>query len=643
MVLNIVEFIYNNFLSLSVIVGSFAFFILFFKQWYEEHEMNRRLSEKKTMLRNLRDAARKRPSLTRALMVGLPIVFLAGFLYWVFSPPMDYNYHIKRLEDVESFADVRTSFNEKFYSNPLQSSTDVDDLEALRRITNKKANTFEGINYALEHDELLYVTTSYGIEILRKDDGALEKMRTLLFPSSECESFSFNPEGLFMQRGKLVVLAQKSEGSCDGPVHGLLDLKRRTVVRVYDVEDDFVLDDTYEFSGLLSNAMFDGQTLYMSVNHYITNEDPRQDPEDVLPVMSVNGASSKPDFSDVRYIENTNPNNFMTMYAIDILETEVNYETTLTDYGHHLNFYGESAYMATNSYTFESTSTMFQLPDPIESVDTIVTKFSLVSGNVHYSRTKKLEGSISDKEHLTIRENKVFLVTEDKERTQQHIYRLDQQLNEIAALEVEDHASVSKVFNHGDHLYLFSGEGDDRTRIYDVRTEAEIEYLDFYTGLGQLDHYEMNNLFDMLLGFEKQEDRLVMTMYEAVSNEILTPKRRTTIDYGDMGLQMVEDYPFDNIAYERNRSLLFVPLFNGVTDPQQANEGSLLRGYELYPNMWFGPESHLSFTHTDFIEAPYTYRYVSGDTHVYHITPSGVVLSERDTPFEVIQRLTFLD
>lgn len=643
MFLDVVEFIYNNFLIMSVIVGSAGFFILFIKQWYEEREMNRMLSQKKTMLRNLRDAARRRPSLTRTLIIGVPLLFLAGFLYLSFRPPMDYTHHIKRLEDGESFSEVRTAFNEKFYSSPLQSSSEMEDMEALRRIENKKADDFKGIDHVLKTEDRLYVTTSHGIEVIKMVDGALTEESTLLFPTSECEGSDFSSQGIFSIDDKLVVIAQVSEGPCDDGIPGLLELERKTVVRVHDTDDDHELIDTYEFDGVLSNAMFDGDMLYMSVNDYIAMGDSGESPEDYLPSMSLNGSLSTPDFSEVRYLDNTNPNNFMAIYAVDVNERSFDYEMTLTDYRHHLDFVGDSVYMTTNSYEFESSSTMFQLPDPIQSVDTIVSKFSLVSERVHYSRTKKLNGSISGKNSLSFSEDTLFLVSEDKDRTTQKIYRLDRQLNEKAAMELDHHDPVGMVLDHGDYLYLFSPEGERETRIFEARENEDIVYFDDHSGLGFIEHYEENALFDLLLGFDKDGDSLVMTMYETGEDGILNPTRRKIIEYDSMGLALKDSYPFENVMYAKNRNLLIVPLFNGVEDPLGTPESRLLKVYSIYPNIWFAPETDLSLTHDDHFDSPYSYRFVLDTDYAYHITPGGVVLTESDNPSSVIQRLNFYD
>ncbi|MFW5894777.1 MAG: beta-propeller domain-containing protein [Bacillota bacterium] len=643
MFLDAVEFIYNNFLIISVIIGSLAFSILFFRQWYEERKMNQMLSVKKTMLRSLREAAQKRPSLTRTLIIGVPLLFLAGFLYLSFRPPLDYSYHIKRLEGPETFNEVRASFYDKFYSSPMQSSTSMDDQEALKRINSEKEDVFDGIDDVLKTEDHLYVTTKNGIEVLNEEDGEVDRETTLLFPSSECDQDAFTPEGLFKIEGSLVLIAQRTEGACEGDSTSLLERKRDTVVRVYDVDEGHELKDTYEFSGLLSNANFDGEMLFMSVNDYIGTEVSTDDPEELLPSMRMNGSASDPELSEVRYIDNTNPNTFMTMYAVDIVEETFDYQMTLTDYRHHLDFVNDSAYMTTNSYTFESSSSVFKLPDPIQSVDTIVSKFSLTPNNVHYNRTKKLEGSISDDSTLSLNEEGLFMVTENQSRDAQWIYQLDGQLNEKASVKKDDHETFDNIFYHKGFLYLFSSEEDESTaKIYEI-DDSKIELFGTHGGLGTIDHFERNDLFDLVLGFDKTEDEIIMTMYETTDEGILNPTRDKTIDYGEMDLELVEDYPFENIQYDRQQSHLIVPMFNGVKEPMFSNSERTIRGYTLFPNLWFGSESDLSFNYNDDYKDPYVYRFIRDDDHVYHITPGGLITSESEEPFEPLQRYNFYD
>lgn len=644
MFIDAVEFIYNNFLILSVIVGSLAFSLLFFRQWYEEREMNRMLSVKKTMLRSLREAVQKRPSLTRSLIIGVPILFLAGFLYISFNPPLDYTHHVKRLDDADSFKEVRAAFYEKFYSSPLQNSSDMDDVEAMKRISNKKPDAFDGIDHVLKTEDYLYASTPHGIEVVYEDNDALSKRTTLLFPTPECERDGFTPEGLFNVGDSLVLIAQSTEGACDSDSPGLFDLERKTEVRVYDMDDNHTLKDTYEFSGLLSNAMFDGTTLFMSVNHYIGSDTLSEDVEHYLPSMSINDVESKPELSEIKYIDNTNPNNFMTVYAVDVAEMDVDYQVTLTDYRHHLDFVGDAAYMTTNSYAFDSTSFLFQLSDPIQSVNTIVSKFSLVSDSVHYSRTKKIEGSIAGDDSLGFYERSMFLVTENQAQDEQWIHHLDARLNTTASTGTDTHETVDRVFKHGDYLYLFSaGDGDPSTRIYDLGKASEIEYFDTHNGLGLIDAYEKDTLFDMVLGYEKNEDEVIMTMYGTTENGILNPTRSKTIEYEPLNLDLVADYPYENIQYDQNQNLLIFPIFSGVEDPLGSSSGRVLKGYDIYPNAGFEPASEVTFNHDGYYNTPFAYRCIKDDDHVYHVTPGGIVLSSVERPFEVLHRFDFFD
>ncbi|MFW6299025.1 MAG: hypothetical protein ACOC14_05010, partial [Bacillota bacterium] len=242
-----------------------------------------------------------------------------------------------------------------------------------------------------------------------------------------------------------------------------------------------------------------------------------------------------------------------------------------------------------------------------------------------------------------LNEDGLFLVTENQSKDSQWIYHLDGQLNETASLKRDAHEPIENLVYHNDFLYLFSLEEEEPfAKIYEVGT-SKIELFGRHGGLGMIDHYEKNDLFDLVLGFEKAEDKIVMTMYETTEEGILNPTRDKTIDYEAMDLELVEDYPFENIQYDRQKSHLIVPIFNGVKDSMVSNEERTLRGYTLFPNLWFGTETDLKFNYMDVYEEPYVYRFIRDDDYVYHITPGGVIASESEAPFEPIQRYNFYD
>jgi len=634
MLFNIFEFIYNNIFVVSIITVSFFLAIVFGRKWYEEVKMNKRLNIKKNMLRNLRNVSFRLPSLTRTLRVFVPIIFLGLFFLVSFDVPKENTHHVKSVENKQVFRSIYEEFNENFYSTPLQDTSILeearDENTSLEEISKER---IDGLDYVASDDDFVYVANNSNIKIISETEESFKIEKVIPYPQIEesCDEQAFDLEGIALSSNKLLVVGTFSQAQCEDSTKGLFS-GSETIVRTYLKDGGFEMTDEYIISGHMNQGYYEDGKLILVSNAFLPADPDLENPEKYLPYVDYNDDREMANFRDLRYIENTNPNTFVSLLLIDVDSGEYDFETTLSDYKYRLAMNRDSVYLVTSAYEFGTPSEVFEMQNPIEKTHTIISKFSLKDNVIYYSKTSMHENMVMPLNGVIQEGDAVFALFNTEETYR--LYWFDSNI----ALKDYIQVDISEPYHRMEFI-------NDSIFVYEKNIELPTnEVLLSNNQMEVMDRDDDEKLdITSIYALSNPNTYLTLTTNDTSLSFKLIAENGNEVDTFDLNLSKFNIHPplryFDNKALniDVQGHRVYFPLAALSEDPNYLfKETVLVLSLREEREIMEKPVIELKNIANPAI--PFVYRLVSIADHHYHVTPTGIFMTINENE-EVIKKL----
>ena len=634
MLFNIFEFIYNNIFVVSIITVSFFLAIVFGRKWYEEVKMNKRLNIKKNMLRSLRNVSFRLPSLTRTLRVFVPIIFLGLFFLVSFDVPKENTHHVKSVENKQVFRSIYEEFNENFYSTPLQDTSILeearDENTSLEEISKER---IDGLDYVASDDDFVYVANNSNIKIISETEESFKIEKVIPFPQIEesCDEQAFDLEGIALSSNKLLVVGTFSQAQCEDSTKSLFS-GSETIVRTYLKDGGFEMTDEYIISGHMNQGYYEDGKLILVSNAFLPADPDLENPEKYLPYVDYNDDREMANFRDLRYIENTNPNTFVSLLLIDVDSGEYDFETTLSDYKYRLAMNRDSVYLVTSAYEFGTPSEVFEMQNPIEKTHTIISKFSLKDNVIYYSKTSMHENMVMPLNGLIQEGDAVFALFNTEETYR--LYWFDSNI----ALKDYIQVDISEPYHRMEFI-------NDSIFVYEKNIELPTnEVLLSNNQMEVMDRDDDEKLdITSIYALSNPNTYLTLTTNDTSLSFKLIAENGNEVDTFDLNLSKFNIHPplryFDNKALniDVQGHRVYFPLAALSEDPNYLfKETVLVLSLREEREIMEKPVIELKNIANPAI--PFVYRLVSIADHHYHVTPTGIFMTINENE-EVIKKL----
>ena len=634
MLFNIFEFIYNNIFVVSIITVSFFLAIVFGRKWYEEVKMNKRLNIKKNMLRNLRNVSFRLPSLTRTLRVFVPIIFLGLFFLVSFDVPKENTHHVKSVENKQVFRSIYEEFNENFYSTPLQDTSILeearDENTSLEEISKER---IDGLDYVASDDDFVYVANNSNIKIISETEESFKIEKVIPYPQIEesCDEQAFDLEGIALSSNKLLVVGTFSQAQCEDSTKSLFS-GSETIVRTYLKDGGFEMTDEYIISGHMNQGYYEDGKLILVSNAFLPADPDLENPEKYLPYVDYNDDREMANFRDLRYIENTNPNTFVSLLLIDVDSGEYDFETTLSDYKYRLAMNRDSVYLVTSAYEFGTPSEVFEMQNPIEKTHTIISKFSLKDNVIYYSKTSMHENMVMPLNGVIQEGDAVFALFKTEETYR--LYWFDSNI----ALKDYIQVDISEPYHRMEFI-------NDSIFVYEKNIELPTnEVLLSNNQMEAMDRDDDEKLdITSIYALSNPNTYLALTTNDTSLSFKLIAENGNEVDTFDLNLSKFNIHPplryFDNKALniDVQGHRVYFPLAALSEDPNYLfKETVLVLSLREEREIMEKPVIELKNIANPAI--PFVYRLVSIADHHYHVTPTGIFMTINENE-EVIKKL----
>jgi len=312
--------------------------------------------------------------------------------------------------------------------------------------------------------------------------------KTLEYSIDSCTDDQFYPQGMFVDDDQLIVIGNqynyyceetKYEGGVTTP-EGEMDYiypsfwrgyqSSSIKVLVYNISEDFSLEDEYSMDGYFTGTRKIGDSLYIVTNNHIPFYQEDINLDDYLPNYEVNGTEVTSDYEDIVYVEGTSPNSFTTFYGINLDTKEVDMEVILGDSGYNLYVSNENMYLVgTNYYFWPILNTLIDEVTTDESTfdsKTAILKVSIGNAEVEYEALGLISGNTLNQFSMDEYQGNLRITTTEGwwgEEINNRLYILDENLEEVSVL--ENLGKVGETIKStrfvGDYAYLVTFEQTD--------------------------------------------------------------------------------------------------------------------------------------------------------------------------------------
>lgn len=627
----LLEFLYNNLITVGIIFTGFLLLLTSARLIYLEYKFNHNLNLKKILFGDRRPFKAQSFSLRRVLTFTLGFILLLLIGYQAFGNPITYQQNTKEINTFSDALEIYESFSSKFYSDPFSNSliTPRDDIS----FENNQADSFSGFDFVLESRNQIFVLNQDGVQVLLKSNNTVSYQTELSFETPQCALESLQPKGLAIFNNLLFVLSTESIGQCNtNPLNYALR-DNRTHISVYET-DSLEKVQEYEISGHLNDAHINNQQIILLNSTWIPFANDDIVLNNYLPFYIENDLTIRNPIDEILYIEKTDPNTFVTATKIDYLNNSINQSTILTDYQNQIDITRDSVIIALDAVNFNQASDLFELSNPIRSIDTAIVQFNIFDEDIYYFRTQVLEGNLltTDAVHHTDYGLRVFTKTSSGLN---NVYSLSDTLRYVNKTSLANRFKVDEIVFENNYFYINYVKELSSHYIYLlqeetielVATQNESTFFDSYTQangskyisvqqfdnnklrLYLLNHFEGSSLYNIDIEVEF-----------AVSN----------IDF------ILDPSDLENVIYIEDEDTILVPayLFTNNNLVISENEIALYNSSsDKIQSMILGPLGQF--------KNPFSYRVVVYGNVLVHITPGGYRITDINNIEEALRTIYF--
>lgn len=636
LLINILEFLYNNIVTVAIIVTSLSLVSITLRLVYLEYRFNQRLSVKKIFFRERRTFKVRRFTLRRISAILLAITLVGLILFRAYGDPISYQTNTLTLTRQSDAVDVYESFYGKFFSNPFSADLRTPQEENIT-FKDVQANQFEGFDFVVESDTHVYVLNQTGIQTLIKDSEGVSYQGSTIIDNPSCEVERAEPQGLALFGDSLVVVSIRSLGQCvSNPApYSLRDTQ--TIIQVYDVSGTLRLDETFVVRGHLTHLSAQDEAILLSTNTWIPFAENGFDIEEYLPYVVEDERTRVTLLQNIPYIESSTPNTFVTIAKVDLSTRIIDASSVLTDYQNQVYFRDNAAILAVDHINFNQASDLFEFRDPVDSIDTSLVQFNHFDEDVYYFRTQVVEGQQVPGAAVFFVDEGLKVWTQDDTFIPRIHYFNDMLRYDLEkTLDFRD-AIDYVVFEHG-YFYLRTNAETLNYYVYQDFANGETIQVanansgffgDQYVSL-DLSRHAALNYFD--------NNRINYEIYDYFSgSSLFNLSYLIRADYSQFELD-IEQQVNASIQYVSGESLLLIPTYRFTISDTLSSPNRWIEGYRLIGS---SPQLEtLNLASLGAFSSPFDYRAIATGNRLIHFTPGGFLVTDLDD-IEVRQKTVF--
>ena len=643
--IQLAEFIYNNLMTISFFLALFVFFVFHVKQLVQAAMINQKLNVKKKFMRSLEGMNFRKLFTKRVAVLVLPLLILGGIFLFYPRDSVTFDDYLNKITSKEDVVARYENFNQRFYSHHFQDVPErQDDVDILKSLRSKTPSLHENVDTVAYHEDYIFSIDETNVHITYKQhEGNLTHVDSLSFEEETSPIEIFHPYGLYVDYNKLVVIGQVKENIPDGSRDSAyLEENFRTVVKVFDVGDGFEPLDTYRMDGVLTDVSFNGTNLMMSTTRYLPFDYESFDLDDYRPWSQMNDEDRYYNrYTSMRYVERVKPNSLVSFHTLNVRTDNHDFETLLTDYRHKVAMKDNDIYSIANSYTFYEISDGVSLPNPVRSTDTTITQLNVIGNRLYRHRARRLEGTVNLDVGVSIAQRDFVILTLSDGH--QIINKLDRKMMQpVQSKTVEKEGSFRHMYYHNGLVYLSRFvENSPYMNVYDVRDDDGIVHKTTHES-SPLTSCTVPVGDRGFLSFNRGPSTLHAISYISSEDNDIDFVHMRVIAPLDYHFRL-EERPIDcrNVHYDSENRIFSFPIY--VSARRQYNfeelpavlmfnvsEGGSLSS----PDVLHMPLSFIS-------DNPFGYRTHTDGDYRYHITPNGIVSTERTDVSETIDEVLF--
>jgi len=618
-IIALLEFLYNNLLTIAIIFIGFLLLFTSTRLVYLEYRFNHSLNLKKILFGDRRAFRAKSFNFRRIIMFLLGFILISLIFYQAYGEPISYLRNTKEIESPEDAVAIYQDFNSKFYSDPF----DNDLIVPNDRISfqSSQAEAFTGFNYVVESPDHVFVQNQQGVQILSKSNGNVSFLREIAFATPQCSLEGLQPEGLAIYNNYLIVLSTESLGQCktNPDVYALRD--NRTHVAIYDLLTFEKLEE-YSVSGHLNDAYIDNQKIVLVNSTWIPFADDSLNIDEWLPFYIKEDLTVKQSLGEILYIEKTDPNSFVTVTRIDFLTDSIKQESILTDYQNQIDIRKDGVLIAIDVYNFNQASDLFELSNPVRTIDAAIVQFNVINEDVYYFRTQVLEGSLLTNDALFVAENGVKVFTK-RSSGSNRVHYLTNTLRYDSEDSLVNSFLVESIIFENNYFYIEYDKDFARHYTY-LNQDDSIELIATRNDSTFFDAYHKINATQYISIQQFDNDKIYIYLLEHfVGGSLYESKIEVEYRMSSKEVDLRnEDLKDINVIGNSNNLLVPSHLYSDFDlSTVEDNTVHLYDGYSnLIQSMRLGPLGQF--------KSPFAYRVIKYGENLIHITPGGYQITD---------------
>lgn len=677
-------FLFNNPLIFIGLVLILTLMFLLGRQMIREIHFNKLLASKKEKLRYFDGSA---PSNKRLYMIGsvalAPILVIGLFLGIRLSQDNDFmDDQFVPISSGAQIVQLQKDFEEKYLSSYRNYFFGVVDEEVMAPEADGAGddggdqgsddysdtnNQVEGVDemdnvvtdgkylYTIQNDAVI-ISLAYTVS---EEYDALSSYKTIEYDGQ------FQPTGLYIDEEYLVVVGYSyteyetkpyEEGRPEED-YGYDDYyyyQSSVGVKVYDVKSDYEALSTYDFQGSMIGTRKINDQLIVITSNYLPYSEEEINMDLYLPEYMVGDQSFVADYEDVRYIEGSNPNVFMTFYSINLGNEEIDQNVLLGDSAYNLYVSNQNIYLVGSVYMFSPFADVVNLEEPITETKTAIIKLSIDGYDLAFRHLAHINGFTLNQFSMDEYDGYLRITTTtsrwrfDNRDINNRLYILDQELKIVSVLENlgKPGETIQSTRFVGEYAYLVTFEQTDPFYVINVAdpenpvVEGELEIPGFSSYL-----QPYGNDFMLGIGFGDSEGGtrgIKISLYDIRDKTNPQVFDEIIYDYSEFGFAYTSvTYNHKDLLISYQKGLIALPFtsYNYNTEEgQYYNSGIMVFHVDEILGLRFdGFVQH----ETNADENVYVYKSKFIDQYLYTISNRYIKVSTIENPLEILNTLPF--
>lgn len=633
--INILEFLYNNIITVAIISTAFTLLYVTLRLSYLEIKFNRQLSIKKILFGQRRQFKYRTFNNRRIFALILSVMLIALILVRAYgAPQVIFVRHTSSLDSNEQASRFYEDFFSKFFSNPLSPNL-TSPQPGERPFEDVRSDHLEGLDFVIETQNQVFVLNLEGLQVLDFVNGRLDYFTTISLDTPECPIERQTPLGMTIINNQIIIVSSKSLGQCVTNPRPYELRDNLTVIQVVDLSLNYAITETIKISGHLTNARAAEGQLLISTNQWIPFADSNFNLGNYLPYFIRNNRQTMTPINDIRYIENTSPNSFVTLTLIDFARDSVNQVSLFSDYRNEVIFRKDAVLLAFDQFEFFAASDIFEFRNPVESMNTAVVQLNIFNEDIYFFRAQIAEGNRVESGSLFLTDEGLIVMTQSRfGRGLAHFYNTTLRYDNQQALNFID--PINQIRFENNYFYI------------SLDRQQTNHYLYEYNPTGQLELVATQNeaTFGDFARIVAPETYLTLRVFDNQRFELRLIRQNQVLPFLKDEIFSVTGEPVNDLfegSSEILNSIIYDSATQRLTIPIYAlSSTDSSRRIQIYNTLRSNQAPvEIDMTRIGEFQSPFVYRVVERNGRIYHITPGGFRETLSQNPENIIRRFSF--